>query len=70
MRWRPLLGLLAGLLVAALFVAAAERFSPHLPGAAGEVYRANRAHAAERDPSALFYTEVGDVRVFLRACED
>ncbi len=46
-----------------LFLAAAHRLSPCLPGPAGEMFRRNRDHGI--DAGALFYTESGDVRDYL-----
>ena len=45
--------------VVAVFLAAAQLLSPHLPGAAGAVYEQNRSR--DIDASALFYTEITDV---------
>lgn len=59
-RWAALLGTLAAIVV---LVAAAQRWSPALPGAAAQVYLNN----VEREyaPSAYFYTEVTGVAEFV-----
>lgn len=59
-RWLALLASGAGLLA---LLAGAHLVSPALPGAPGEVFRQNQAR--DLDASALFYTEVTDVREFI-----
>ncbi|MFH2205148.1 MAG: hypothetical protein ABIJ96_18715 [Elusimicrobiota bacterium] len=59
-KWRRLALAAAAL---ALFLAAAHRTSPLIPGAAGNIFRRNLDRRI--DAAALFYTESGDVRDYL-----
>ena len=59
-RWAALVG---GLVAVAVLMAAAQRWSPALPGAAAAVYRNNTER--EYAPSAYFYTEVTGVAEFV-----
>ena len=60
-----MLGLALGCIIG--FIAAASRLSPSLPGTAGALYRHNVD--AELEPTALIYTESGDVRDYLDGVE-
>jgi hypothetical protein len=60
---RGWLALAASLLALVAFLVLAELASPKLSGPAGMVYEQNRSR--DLDASALFYTEVTDVREFL-----
>ena len=58
--WLKLCG---GIAAIVFFLGLTHWVSPHLPGAAGKVYRQNGERQIEA--GALLYTEVGPVREFL-----
>ena len=59
-RWLALVGAVVAVFA---LLAGAHRISPSLPGSPGEVFRQNQQQ--DLDASALFYTEVTDVREFI-----